>query len=266
MTTKKYMWKFDLEEYSMTREVKEDYVGKVKPIQTFYMADVARFISEERTEYRADTIINVTKLVEEKIRQLVCSNNTVVTDNVQFSPAVAGLFLGKKGVVDPSKHKAIIHMIAAAALRAEIELVALEFSGNVREMGGANIALVKDITTGKTDGTVTPGGLLDVIGTKIRCVGEDGVSLGSVKLLNLADPSVAIPITLLGINNPSRLMFNLPSGLSEGSYQLAVETWFSTKSKQLRQSRTLVYPHPAGGKRRRRRSPRDRIALFAPVE
>jgi len=64
MATKKYVWKFDLEEYLMTKDVKEDFAGKVKPIQTFYMTDVARLIAEERTEYRIDTIVNITKLVE----------------------------------------------------------------------------------------------------------------------------------------------------------------------------------------------------------
>ena len=49
MATKKYVWKFDLEEYLMTKDVKEDFAAKVKPIQTFYMADVARLIATAST-------------------------------------------------------------------------------------------------------------------------------------------------------------------------------------------------------------------------
>ena len=164
MATKKYVWKFDLEEYLMTKDVKEDFAAKVKPIQTFYMADVARLIAEERTEYRIDTIVNITKLGETKIRQLACGNNIVITDNVQYGPAITGLFLGKTGLVDPAKNKAVINMNPTAAMRAETDLVALEFSGTVRDMGGAKFGLVKDVTTGKTDGTITPGGMLDVTG------------------------------------------------------------------------------------------------------
>ena len=211
MATKKYVWKFDLEEYLMTKDVKEDFAAKVKPIQTFYMTDVARLIAEERTEYRIDTIVNITRLVEAKIRQLACGNNIVITDNVQYSPAVTGLFLGKTGLVDPAKQKAVINMIAAAALRNEVDQVALEFSGTVRDMGGANISLVKDVTTGKTDGTVTPGGILDVTGSKIRSVNADGTGAGLLTLVNTADLSVAATITVLAINYPSRLMFNLPA-------------------------------------------------------
>lgn len=244
MATKKYLWKFDLEEYLMTRDVKEDFAAKVKPIQTFYMPDVARFISEERTEYRVDTIVNIVKLVEEKIRQLACGNNIVITDNVQYMPAITGLFLGKTGLVDPAKHKPVINMIATGALRAEVDRVALEFSGVVRDMGGANISLVKDVTTGKTDGSVTPGGILDVSGSKIRSVNADGTGLGTLTLVNLADQTVAATITLLAINDPKRLMFNIPADLADGSYQLTLETWFSTNSTQLKQSRTLVYAIP----------------------
>ena len=244
MATKKYVWKFDLEEYLMTKDVKEDFAAKVKPIQTFYMADVARLIAEERTEYRIDTIVNITKLVEEKIRQLTCGNNIVITDNVQYGPAVTGLFLGTSGLVDPAKNKAVINMNPTAAMRAEVDLVALEFSGVVRDMGGAKFGLVKDVTTGKTDGTITPGGILDVTGSKIRSVNADGTGLGSLTLVNMADQSVAATITLLAINDPKRLMFNVPANLADGSYQLTLETWFSTNSIQLKQSRTLVYAIP----------------------
>ena len=231
MATKKYVWKFDLEEYLMTKDVKEDFAAKVKPIQTFYMADVARLIAEERTEYRIDTIVNITKLVEAKIRQLACGNNIVITDNVQYGPAITGLFLGKTGLVDPAKNKAVINMNSTAAMRAETDLVALEFSGTVRDMGGAKFGLVKDVTTGKTDGTITPGGMLDVTGSKIRCVGADGFSLGSLTLVNMADKSVAATITVFGINDPSRLMFNIPADLADGEYELTLETWFSTSNR-----------------------------------
>lgn len=244
MATKKYVWKFDLEEYLMTKEVMEDYIAKVKAIQTFYLPDVARFIADERTEYRTDTIVNIATLVEEKIRQLACQGNNVVTGNVQYSPAVGGLFLGKTGVVDPAKNKPIINMIPTAAMRAETDLVTLEFSGNVRDLGGANIGLVKDVTTGKTDGTITPGGMLDVTGSKIRCINADNTGVGKLTLVNLADQTVAATITVLGINDPSRLMFTLPANLAAGEYRLTIETWFSTNSTLLKQSRTLTYGIP----------------------
>ena len=127
-------------------------------------------------------------------------------------------------------------------MRAEVAKVEPKFSGTVRRMGGARLSLVKDVASGKTDGTITPGGMLDVTGTKIRCTGSDGTGLGAVKLLKLSDQSVAATITQLGINDPSRLMFTLPADLADGEYQLVIETWFSSASIVLKEMRTLTYP------------------------
>ena len=52
MATKKYVWKFDLEEHLMTKDVLEDYKAILKPIQSLDITDVARAIVEERTGNR----------------------------------------------------------------------------------------------------------------------------------------------------------------------------------------------------------------------
>lgn len=244
MSTKKYVWNFDLEENVLTKDVKEDFVGKVKPIQTFTIEDVARFIAEERTEYRTETIVNIMGLVEAKIRQLACQMNVVLTDNVQYMPSVSGVFMGETGVVDPEKQRGVVNLIATNKMRAETGQIGLEFSGRIRRLGGANIGLVRDVTTGKTDGTITPGGMVEVTGSKIRCVGADGTGLGSLTLVSVGEGTVAATITVLGINDPSRLMFTLPADLAAGEYQLTLETWFSNNSTQLKESRTLVYAMP----------------------
>lgn len=244
MAIKKYVWKFDLEEYLMTKDVLEDYKAILKPIQSLDITDVARAIVEERTEYRVDTLVNTANLIDEKIRQLVCQNNIVKTGTAMFTPAIEGLFLGKTGTVDPAKNKCTVNIIPTAAMRSELDKVTMEFSGTVKESGGARIGLVKDVTTGKTDGTITPGGMIDVTGSKIRCINADGTGIGSLTLLKSTDRSVATSITLFGINDPSRLMFTLPANLEAGTYELTLETYFSTNSTQLKQPRTLVYSIP----------------------
>ena len=205
---------------------------------------MARAIVEERTEYRVDTLVNTANLIDEKIRQLVCQNNIVKTGTAMFTPAIEGLFLGKTGTVDPAKNKCTVNIIPTAAMRSELDKVTMEFSGTVKESGGARIGLVKDVTTGKTDGTITPGGMIDVTGSKIRCINADGTGIGSLTLLKSTDRSVATSITLFGINDPSRLMFTLPANLEAGTYELTLETYFSTNSTQLKQPRTLVYSIP----------------------
>ena len=237
-----YVWLYDLIENTMTKDVKEDFVASVRTQKSMTIDDIANQIAAERTEYRIDTIKNISTLVDEKIRQLVSCGYTVVTGTAQYAPSIGGVFTGDTGLFDPKVNKCAVNITPAQLMRAEVAKVEPKFSGTVRRMGGARISLVLDVATGKTDGTITAGGMLDVTGTKIRCTGADGTGLGSVKLLKLSDQTVAATITQLGINDPSRLMFTLPADLADGEYQLVVETWFSTTSTLLKEMRTLTYP------------------------
>lgn len=239
---KSYEWSFDLNEYTMTKDVKEDYTALVRTLKTMGLPDIAHEIAAERTEYRVETIVNIGDLIDEKIRQLLAAGHNITTGTAHYSPSIPGVFIGDKGVVDPAVNTCEVNITPSQAMRAELAKVTPKFSGTVRQMGGARISLVKDVATGKTDGTITPGGMLDVTGIKIRSVGADGTGLGSVKLLKISDQSVAANITQLGINDPSRLMFTLPADLADGEYQLVVETWFSSTSTLLKEKRTLVYP------------------------
>lgn len=239
-----YVWPFDLESYEMTKDVKEDFLARVNIKQSLTTEDIARMVSAERTEYRVDTLVNTTRLMDEKTRQLIAQGYNVVTGIAHFSPSITGTFTGTTGAVDPARNKCTVNVNPSASLRRELENVTPQFSGNVKNLGGARIALVKDVATGSTDGTVTPGNILDVTGNKIRCVGEDGISLGSLTLVNTTDQSVAATITSFGHNDPSRLMFTLPANVPAGSYRLTLTTWFSTNKTQLKEPRTLTYHIP----------------------
>ena len=59
-----------------------------------------------------------------------------------------------------------------------------------------------------------------------------------------ADDATAVTITVLGINDPSRLMFTTPAHLADGSYTLRLETCYSSTSTLLKSARTLEYPIP----------------------
>lgn len=237
-----YKWFFDLEEYTMTKDVKEDYIAKVKTLKSLTIEGVANAIAAERTEYRPETIVNICNLVDEKIRQLVCQGNTVVTGSALYSPSITGLLIGTTGAINPEINKCIVNVAPSVAMRAEVAKVTPEFSGNVKNLGGARISLVKDVTTGLTDGTITPGGMLDVTGSKIKCVNADGTGTGTLKLIKESTQAVAATITTFGINDPSRLMFTLPASLGNGRYSLELETWYSNSTTLLKEPRTLAYP------------------------
>ena len=241
MATEEYKWFFDLVEFTMTKDVANDYTAAVKRLRSLTIEDVAKAICAERTEYRPETLVNTCKLVDEMICRLVCQGNTVVTGSAQYSPDLNGLFIGETGEVKP-ENKCIVNVSPSLALRREVAKVKPVFSGNVKNLGGARIGLVKDVTTGLTDGTITPGGMLDVPGAKLRCLNVDGTGVGQLTLVSTADESVAATITVLAVNDPSRLVFSVPASLPVGSYRLKLETYYSNTSTLLKEARVLTSP------------------------
>jgi hypothetical protein len=64
----------------------------------------------------------------------------------------------------------------APELRAVLETVGVDVLGE--KDSGALIGLVTDVTTGKTDGTITPGEDIVVTGDKLKVAPEDDNTLG----------------------------------------------------------------------------------------
>jgi len=99
--SKNYTWLYDLNDNAITKDVKEDYVAKVRTLRSMTVEDIARAIVAERTEFRLDTLVNIANLIDEKIRHFVCQGNTVVTGSAVYAPLHHRRFHGQDRHVRP---------------------------------------------------------------------------------------------------------------------------------------------------------------------
>ena len=81
------------------------------------------------------------------------------TRNVRFSPTITGSFDSHGELLDDKSMKCGVNVTANQIVKEGLAGVKL-YIDSVQELGGAKIDRVKDLTTGKTDGTVTPGGMV----------------------------------------------------------------------------------------------------------
>jgi len=233
-------WYFDLRENTITQDVKEDYVAIPRKMLSLTPKDLAKWIAEERTEYRIDTIENIINIYEDMLMKALCGGNTYVSRVAQYQPSITGVFSGT-GEIDPEKNKCQINITPTATLKDKLaKEVILEYSGRRMDLGGANIAEILDMTTGKTDGTVTPGGMVQLKGNKIKCINADSSGIGKLTLYN--DSESGEEVSVLGVNEPSKIIFVFPTGLLAGNYRLEIETYYTQGSVLLKEPRTLVCP------------------------
>lgn len=234
-----YVWPVELRENKITERT-DDYTASVKTFSdTKSLEYIAKEIVRERTEYRLDTILSIMKLVEEKIRHILYSGYPVMTENVRFSPTITGSFDSHGELLDDKGMKCGVNVTVNQIVKDGLAGVKL-YIDSVQELGGAKIDRVKDLTTGKTDGTVTPGGMVEVTGSKIKCLNEDGSGIGHFRLYNESESAEEVKV--LGVNDPSKIIFIFPTGLLAGNYRLEIETYFSNTSTMLKNPRTLVCP------------------------
>ena len=180
-------------------------------------------------------------MYDKKIIESVCQGNTVNTGSTLYAPALPGSFIGTDGVVDRTKHKPYVNINPSTGFRKELETVLPVFSGNVLDSGGAHIGLVTDSATGRTDGFMTPGNTIDITGKKIRSLNADGSGIGSIKFVNVETDAVAATIASLTINDSGRVILVVPASLTDGTYRLEIETYYSNNNTFLKSPRTLIY-------------------------
>ncbi len=170
----------------------------------------------------------------------LCEGNTYVSREAQYQPSITGIFSGT-GLVDPAKNRCQVNITPSSDLKKKLQdEVILEYSGRKLDLGGANIAEVLDMTTGKTDGSVTPGGMVQLKGNKIKCVNADGSGISKLTLYNESESGEEVAV--IGVNDPSKIIFIFPTGLLAGEYRLEIETYFTSGNNLLRDPRTLVCP------------------------
>jgi hypothetical protein len=124
-------------------------------------------------------------------------------------------------------------------MRAVLETVGVDVLGE--KDSGAYIGLVTDVSTGKTDGTITPDEDVIVTGDKIKVTPEDDDEVGAF----FVDASgVETKVThKFTENNPKRLIFRVPA-LADGVWRLKVVTRFSTSQHLLNEVRVIEYEFP----------------------
>ena len=229
---------YSLVPLAVTVDDDTDWVAKVKT-KSATVEDAADLVLEAGNEYTRETLIAVFAHMEGAIRTLLAQGYSVTTANTTFLPTIKGTF-SKSGVWDEDVNRLSCTVTASKSLKTSLADVRPVFTGQVDTAGGAAIDNITDATTGATDGTITPGGVITVTGRKIKCVGEDGMGVGAVEFLDALSSQVVAQVSTIVHNSASKLILVCPD-LAAGSYVLEVRTYYTT-GRSLKSERAIMSP------------------------
>ena len=91
--TKKYVWEVYLRPNTLTKDNDRDCIADVHShAQTQRNEDIAALITKERSEFRAETILNILNMRDKAVLTLIQDGLSFMDGVVQISPRVSGVW------------------------------------------------------------------------------------------------------------------------------------------------------------------------------
>jgi hypothetical protein len=238
----KYRWNVWLHSNKLT-DNPNDYVAELDTAgATRTQQHIIDRIMAEGSEVKPETIKAIMDRVNAVKREFFLQGNSVNDGFMHVTPRVTGSWTGNE-TFNEGKHKRTADATLTAYVKAELKDVAVDVLG-VRD-SGARVMLVTDIATQQTDGFITLGDDILIVGEKIKVIGlpqPDGSTENGIGVFfRNIDTDTVTPAGRLSENQPSKVIARVPATLPAGNYQLTVVTRFSAGATPLASQRTITY-------------------------
>lgn len=239
MTTNKNSVFVELYDLTIT-ERKDDRFGRVVTTKSLNEDDLIAKAIEQRTDLSASTLRSSLEILSKVAINEIVNGASVRFGLAYFNLGVSGVFIGDNARWDSSQHSLWVKATPIVDLR---EAVA-NCSVDVRGMAAVGIALnsLIDVTSGEENSRLTPGGGVNLTGTKIKIDGDSPDN--GLRLVNQnTQEIVLVAKTAILINDPSKITFIVPSDLPAGDYKLSISTQFTATHTKTKDVRTYVHDY-----------------------
>jgi hypothetical protein len=230
-----------VELYDLTvTDRKDDRYGRVVTSKSLKEDDLIKIAVSRRTDLSPTTLRASLDILKEIAIEEIAGGSSVYFGLGYFSLTVNGVFVGDHAKWDPALHSLHVKTAASAELREAIKATHV----NVRGMSqsGTVINNVHDVASGDDNLRLTPGGGVNLLGSKIKITGDspdNGIYLTEQNTQEVT----SIAANAILVNDPSKVSFIVPADLPAGDYKLSITTQFSTNATNLKEPRTYIYDY-----------------------
>ncbi|MGV8095655.1 MAG: DUF4469 domain-containing protein [Mangrovibacterium sp.] len=238
-TTEKNSVIVELYDLAIT-ERKDDRFGRVVITKSLTEDDLVQKAVSRRTDLNAVTLKASLDILKGIAVEELTNGASVRFGLGYFNLKTNGVFVGDNARWDSSQHSLDIHVTPTGEFRNAVKAVSVD----VRGMATSGLAInsVTDVASGQENTRLTPGGGVNITGSRIKIDG-DGPGVG-LSLTNQDTSEVtAIPNTSILVNDPSKVTLILPAGLPAGDYKLSICTQFAGSGTLLKKPRTYVFDY-----------------------
>jgi hypothetical protein len=233
--------KIIVELYELTLTDREDdRFGRVVHQGSINVDALIEIAVERRTDLNPVTLKASYEILKDIALEKVLDGCSVAFGLTYNNLKVNGTFYGNHPKWNPEENSVSLQATPLAIVRQKIDQLQVD----VRGMSSTGIVIntVTDVASAEVNTRLTPGGGMNISGSKIKIVGD--VAGVGIHLRNIDSQEVwdILPTSIL-VNDPSKISFIIPSDLREGDYHLSITTQYSNGSILLKEARTYTFDY-----------------------
>ena len=227
------MLKYSLRENLLT-PAPDDYMAQAADVRSYTRDEIIDAMMEKGTTITRADVAATLQVYGEVVSAIIKDGSAINTPLMNTALSISGVFNGANDAFDKKRHTVNLNLSAGTLLREAAAKVKCE------KTEGAStdpyITEVTDIVSGSVNTTLTKGGVVQLVGARLKF----DVTDASQGIFFVPETGAPVRADVIAENKPARVMAIIPAGLKAGTYYVEVRTKVigsSQKSKTLKTGR-----------------------------
>ena len=211
------MLKYSLRENLLT-PAPDDYMAQAADVRSYTLDEIIDLMMDKGTTLTRADVAATLQVYGEVCSSLIKDGSAVNTPLMNTSMSISGVFDGANDSFDKKRHTVNLNITAGTLLRDAVTKVKCEKTEGVST--DPYITEVTDIVTGTVNTTLTKGGVVQLVGSRLKFDAKDAAQ----GIFFVPETGAPVRAAVIAENKPARLMAIIPADLAAGTYYIEVRT------------------------------------------
>ena len=221
------MLKYSLRENLLT-PAPDDYMAQVTDVRSYTLDEIIDLMMDKGTTLTRADVAATLQVYGEVCSSLIKDGAALNTPLMNTSMSISGVFDGANDSFDKKRHTGNLNITAGILLRDVLPKIKCEKTEGTST--DPYITEVTDIVTGTVNTTLTKGGVVQLVGSRLKFDAKD-TAQGIFFVPETGNP---VRAAVIAENKPARLMAIIPADLAAGTYYIEVRSKHSGGGKPLK--------------------------------
>ena len=221
------MLKYCLRENLLT-PAPDDYMAQAADVRAYTLDEIIDLMMEKGSTLTRADVAATLQVYGEVVSAIIKDGSAVNTPLMNTSMSISGVFDGANDSFDKKRHTVNLNITAGTLLRDAVTKVKCEKTEGVST--DPYITEVTDIVTGTVNTTLTKGGVVQLVGSRLKFDAKDEAQ----GIFFVPETGEAVRAAVIAENKPARLMAIIPADLAAGTYYIEVRSKHSGGGKPLK--------------------------------